>query len=49
MILIDILLAVLVFGGFYLWLKSRNPKPPVPVTEEQLLAQDYSAKEESPA
>ncbi len=40
----EILLAVVIFGGFIIWVAKRNPDVR-PMTEEQLQAQGYSLKE----
>lgn len=43
----DLLLAVLIFGGFFLWMKykRRNPLPPQATSEQTLIAQGYTLKE----
>jgi len=43
--ILDILLAMLIFGGFFLWVRHKNPTPPPVMGEQDLIAQGYSPKE----
>ena len=43
----DLLLALLIFGAFFAWVKygRKNPAPPTASTEQELVAQGYTLKE----
>ena len=45
--MIDLLLALLIFGAFFAWVKygRKNPAPPTALSEQDLLAQGYTLKE----
>ena len=45
MILVDLILAALVYGLVMLWVKRKNPTPPSPMTEVELISAGYSYKE----